>query len=200
MEQSDNTITFLPVGNQKPTVISKRDLGIPPQSQDDPCCSKEADRRDAARKKQMQELDELPTPSEQSNSNESHVMIHEQTEQALHSQPISSEEEIAPSAPKQITKKTNPLVQIRKKARKAQQKKKVKQTNIQPTIWKHPAESESEDEIRTQIEPTSEKTTKVKDEPAANQSRSAQQTEEPPQKIKRGERAGMKRNFMATTS
>ena len=79
MEQSNHTITFLPVGNQQPTVSSKRDLGIPPQSQDDPCHSKEADRRDAARKKQMQEIDELPTPSEQSNSNESHVMIHEQT-------------------------------------------------------------------------------------------------------------------------
>ena len=52
----------------------------------------------------------------------------------------------------------------------------------------------------TQTEPTTEKTIKIKDEPAANQSGPAQQVEDQPQKFRRGKEAGIKRNFMATTS
>ena len=47
----------------------------------------------------------------------------------------------------------------------------------------------------TQTEPTTKKTINIKDQPAANQSGSAQQVEDQPQKVRRGERSRHKTEF-----
>ena len=62
MEQSNHIITFLPVGSSQPSVFSKRNIGH--KETNEPCCSKEAI------KKQMATTDKLPTTSEMSTNNE----------------------------------------------------------------------------------------------------------------------------------
>ena len=45
LEQSNDpnhTFTFLPAGENQPTIISKRDIGNTDETTDKPCCSKEA--------------------------------------------------------------------------------------------------------------------------------------------------------------
>ena len=55
-EQSDHTITFLPAGEDTPTIVSKRDVGYDIENQ--PCCSEEADRRLMASRGELQNASE----------------------------------------------------------------------------------------------------------------------------------------------
>ena len=59
LEQSDHTITFLPAGKSTPTVLSKRDVDH--ENENEPCCSKEADRQLLASRGEMQTAGEQHT-------------------------------------------------------------------------------------------------------------------------------------------
>ena len=61
LEQSEHTITFLPAASNQKTVISKRDLA---NQNDQPCSSKEADRRLLENQREMAELLEMPETTE----------------------------------------------------------------------------------------------------------------------------------------
>ena len=63
MEQTDHTIPFLPAGNKQPTIISKRDIAREDE-ENQPCCSKEADRRLLASRGEEYTNEELPHNSE----------------------------------------------------------------------------------------------------------------------------------------
>ena len=61
LDQSEYTITFLAAGTNQKTIISKRELA---NQNDQPCSSKEADRRLLENQRQMAELLEMPETAE----------------------------------------------------------------------------------------------------------------------------------------
>ena len=71
LEQTDHTIYVLPAGKTTPTILSKRDIG---QSEDEnqPCRSKEADRRVlASRKKKYNEKEQQHSSEDRNDTYES---------------------------------------------------------------------------------------------------------------------------------
>ena len=64
LEQSEHTITFLPGGCQHATTISKLDLGGTARKENEPCCSREANKRNMANNYEVEDHAELPTSNE----------------------------------------------------------------------------------------------------------------------------------------
>ena len=129
LEQSNHTITFLPAGSNNPSVLSKRDIGY--NNEDQPCCSKEADKR------KQTKIVELPTTSEQANRSET-------SNQSL--PPDAEAERTHEPIKRQNEKKAPAMKQFKEKIAKRKQKQKKNKTEKQPTIWEQSENSDTEEE------------------------------------------------------
>ena len=67
LEQSNQTITFLPTGKKRPTFICKRDIGNTAEVANKPCCSREAAKQD------WRYANKVATPSEWSDSTDQSI-------------------------------------------------------------------------------------------------------------------------------
>ena len=61
LKQSNHTTAYLPVGSNKPTIISKRDLGHTVKRTNEPCCSRDPVRRTMATQNKLPLQDEMLT-------------------------------------------------------------------------------------------------------------------------------------------
>ena len=135
LEQSNHTITFLPAGSNNPSVLSKRDIGY--SNEDQPCCSKEADKRKQTKIAEPPTTNELPTTSEQANRNET-------SSQSL--PPDAEVERAHEPIKRQNEKKAPAMKQFKEKIAKRNQKQKKSKIEKRPTIWEQLENSDSEEE------------------------------------------------------
>ena len=142
-EQSHHTITFLPAWCQL-------NIGGTARKENEPCCSREANKRNLAKNYEVEDHAELPTSSELPANSESVREISEPINEFQHFPPRKQIEEKQektkeqPPAKKQQVNKTR-RVELKKKARRYKNKM-AKRTEMQPTIWERTDESESEDD------------------------------------------------------
>ena len=175
LEQSNHTITFLPAGSNNPSVLSKRDIGYSNENQ--PCCSKEADKR------KQTEIVELSTTSERTNRDET-------SSESL--PPYAEVERAHEPIKRQNKKKTPAMKQFKEKIARRNKKQKESKTEKRPTIWEQFENSDSEEEEQNPEKPNEETITAHEEKNEQNQPKA-----EKPQKAepRRGERSRNKTEF-----
>ena len=147
LEQSNHTITFLPAGSNNPSVLSKRDIGY--SNEDQPCCSKEADKRKQTKIVEPPTTSELSTTRERTNRNET-------SSKSL--PPYAEVERAHEPIKRQNEKKAPAMKQFKEKIAKRNQKQKKSKIEKRPTIWEQLENSDSEEEEEQKSEKPNEET------------------------------------------
>ena len=184
LDQSQHTITFLPAGKTQETIISKKDIAkanITEQQQqieiavEQPCSSKEADRRLNQLRKQMAKNVDMANTGELANQDEltNHINPSLSLDNTTHSADESDkerptkqvEEPKVPTTTKlDIKQKKSAIKQLKDKIRKQQKKKKVSSLS---TIQENTpvidlTESDDKEEEMAQEEQVKKKTRKTR--------------------------------------
>ena len=215
LDQSQHTITFLPAGKTQETIISKRDIAkanITEQQQpieiadEQPCSSKEADRRLNQLRKQMAKNVDMANTGELANQDEltNHSNPSLSLDNTTHSADESDKERPTKQVeePKAPTTTKSAIKQLKDKIRKQQKKKKVSSL---PTIQENTpvidlTESDDEEEEMAQEEQVKIKQERQEETSSDDSSKNTTRTNLPPrrdtiQERRRGERNRQKTDF-----
>ena len=189
-DQSEHTITFLTAGSNQKTVISKRDLA---NQNDQPCSSKEADRRLLETQREMADLLEILETAEVPFFND----IPEPPQTTIENNEIEQETErdiVKTNETQQktkIKKKKTVIEQLNEKARR-QQKRNIK-PKLSPILETPSTINLSDSEEEEEMVRDDVQTTKIKQENDMPPRRDTIQTSQ--KEIRRGERNRMKTDF-----
>ena len=222
LDQSQHTITFLPAGKTQETIISKRDIAkanITEQQQqieiavEQPCSSKEADRRLNQLRKQMAKNVDMANTGELANQDEltNHINPSLSLDNTTHSADESDKERPTkqveePKAPTttmlDIKQKKSAIKQLKDKIRKQQKKEKVSSLS---TIQENTPvidliESDDEEEEMAQEEQVKIKQERQEETSSDDSSKNTTRTNLSPrrdtiQERRRGERNRQKTDF-----